>query len=318
MDKKLAQAWKMVIVAVSFLTFPFNGNAQITYSEKGLSIQGAPQHKYLGLTIDKYLGMYWTCKTSNFFQLDISPANPRLAGTGNEIVFYNSATNTFNDIQVANVYNYSDARAKENVCSLNSGLETILKLRPVTYTWKDENSKADTVSTRSIELAYGPKEDQMTQYGFLAQEVEEVFPDAVKTDEEGHKLINYTAIIPVLVQSIQELQGVIDEQATTIASLNSRIVESDLPISESRNKIISCSPNPTNSNITFKYKLDKFANDAYILISDLTGNQEMRITGLLGKEEVSANVSGLKTGLHIATLITGNSVQDSKQIVVTR
>lgn len=243
-----------------------------------------------------------------------------MAGTGNEIVFYNSATNTFNDIQVASVYNYSDARAKENVCSLNSGLETILKLRPVTYTWKDnDSSKTDAVSTRSVEeLAYGPKEDRTTQYGFLAQEVEEVFPDAVKTDEEGRKLINYTAIIPVLVQSIQELQGVINEQATTIASLNNRVVESDLSISESRNKILSCSPNPTNSNITFTYKLDKFANDAYILISDLTGNQEMRVTGLSGKEEVSTNVSGLKTGLHIATLITGNNVQDSKQIIVTR
>ena len=98
-----------------FTLLPMGMNAQITYSSGNLNINNAPKHNYLGLTVNKWLGMYWTCKTNNFFQLDISPANPRLAGTGNQVVFYNSATSTFNSIQVANVYNYSDARAKDNI-----------------------------------------------------------------------------------------------------------------------------------------------------------------------------------------------------------
>lgn len=45
-------------------------------------------------------------------------------------------------------------------------------------------------------------------------------PDAVKTDEEGHKMINYTVLIPLLVQSVQDLTLQIEEQKSLIAELS--------------------------------------------------------------------------------------------------
>ena len=203
-----------------FTLLPMGMNAQITYSSGNLNINNAPKHNYLGLTVNKWLGMYWTCKTNNFFQLDISPANPRLAGTGNQVVFYNSATSTFNSIQVANVYNYSDARAKDNIKPLTTGLDAVLQLRPVSYTWKPETAVTLAATESGSSVANGPVEEGQTQYGFLAQEVEAVLPDAVKTDEEGHKMINYTAIIPMLVQAVQQLQATVDAQSVKIAELS--------------------------------------------------------------------------------------------------
>lgn len=44
---------------------------------------------------------YWISYENKFFQIDLTPANPRLAGTGDQVVFYNTNTRTFNDIQVA-------------------------------------------------------------------------------------------------------------------------------------------------------------------------------------------------------------------------
>ena len=61
------------------------------------------------MTANDWNGTYLTCKDSNFFQVDVTPDNPRLAGTGNQVVFFNTETSTFNSVQVANVYNYSDA-----------------------------------------------------------------------------------------------------------------------------------------------------------------------------------------------------------------
>ena len=319
--KTSIQKWLLYTVAiVSLFATSSVANAQITYTSGKLSIEGAPAHSYLGITINKMNGLYLTCKTSNFFQLDLTPANPRIAGTGNQVVFYNSATSKFNSIQVASVYNYSDARAKENVESLNSGLNTILNLRPVTYTWKNSTATdaASSFSASDTPVAYGPEEDNTIQYGFLAQEVEEVIPDAVKTDEEGHKLINYTALIPVLVQSVQELQGIIDEQAATISGLRSKMTEKGTLMSESANKLVSCSPNPTQGEMTFTYELEDNCVNAYILISDLSGNQEMKIENLFGESKVSKNLSGLRSGLHIATLVVNDNIQDSKQIIVNR
>lgn len=45
------------------------------------------------------------------------------------------------------------------------------------------------------------------EIGLLAQEVEQVLPNVVLTDPDGKKLINYTAIIPVMIQAIKELKA---------------------------------------------------------------------------------------------------------------
>ena len=76
--KTSIQKWLLYTVAiVSLFATSSVANAQITYTSGKLSIEGAPAHSYLGITINKMNGLYWTCKTSNFFQLDLTPANPR-------------------------------------------------------------------------------------------------------------------------------------------------------------------------------------------------------------------------------------------------
>ena len=44
------------------------------------------------------------------------------------------------------------------------------------------------------------------QYGFLAQEVEQVLPQAVHTGSDGYKSVNYSALIPLLTEGIKALQ----------------------------------------------------------------------------------------------------------------
>lgn len=130
----------------------------------------------------------------------MTPAATRLASHYDQVVFYNTKTSTFNSIQVKNVYNYSDARAKTNVQSLNNGLDYILKLRPVSYTFSDN-------SDRSLFKTGG----NGNEIGLLAQEVEKVLPNVVITDPDGKKLINYTAIIPVMIDAIKALQAEVEK-----------------------------------------------------------------------------------------------------------
>jgi hypothetical protein len=44
----------------------------------------------------------------------------------------------------------------------------------------------------------------------IAQELEEVLPNLVFTDEEGRKLVDYVSLIPVLIDAIQSLQKEVD------------------------------------------------------------------------------------------------------------
>lgn len=79
----------------------------------------------------------------------------------------------------------SDLRLKTDLKALNNAVETISKLGGYTYTLKDEKRRRG---------------------GLIAQEVESVFPEAVRTDSKGYKSIDYNAIIALLVNAIKELK----------------------------------------------------------------------------------------------------------------
>ena len=290
--------------------------AQITYNGNILNIGGAEENGRFNLLIDKFSGLSWTFNNrTKYLHIDVTPANPRISGTGNQIVFYNSFTNTHNSIQVANVYNSSDERAKTNIQTLSSGLNTVLNLRPVSYNWKNDNNTKSLKSENTLNLST-ELEREKTQYGFIAQEVEKILPDAVITDENGFKLINYTAIIPHLVQSVQELQGVVAEQKTEIENLTSQLNYPNNNIS--LNKITKCTPNPTSGIITFEYSLSESSSMATILITDLTGAIKDTFDCLPLSVSITKDFYSLKDGIYIATLSVNGDVKDSKQFVVRK
>ena len=90
-------------------------------------------------------------------------------------------------------------RLKINIEDNTGGLDTILALHPITYTWYTEN---DT-NTKSL--------------GFLAQEVEEILPKLVRTDPDGYKQLNTISLIPVLTKAIQELNEKMETLSPAIA-----------------------------------------------------------------------------------------------------
>ena len=230
-NKLIIMKKRFYIISTTIFLFlcAIAANAQIVYTNDKISINGASTNNIYGLEINDWNGMYWTCKNQGcFFLLDVSSTHPCIAGTGDQIVFYNSQISRFNSIQVSNVYYISDARAKKNIEPLQNGFNSIMKLRPVTYKWKSRADIPESVrnlSTQDKSINCG--NDNTTQYGFLAQEVEQIVPDAVITDEEGHKLINYTAIIPMLVQAVQELQMTVEKQKEEIDNLLKQIDESN-------------------------------------------------------------------------------------------
>jgi len=309
---------KKNIYRVSFIVLMFSFtvslHAQIVYSDTKLNINNATADNVYGLNIHKWPGMYWTCKTSNFFQLDVSPGNPRLAGTGDRITFYNTQTGVYNSIEVANVYNYSDARAKYDIQTLSSGLNSILNLRSVSYQWKSPDAENNmlTNSSDSTTLASGPEEEGI-QYGFLAQEVENVIPDIVKTDDSGHKMVNYTAIIPLLVQSVQELKAIVDIQNQKIEQLMQSYQNKNLQNIDGRNKIVSCSPNPSSGEVMIKTSLAEDVKSAYIIIRNLSGNEEKRM--LVSDSLLTTDISNLDSGIHIVSLIVNGCLCDSSRLI---
>jgi hypothetical protein len=177
-------------------------NAQIKYGSEGILL-GNINERYSYYAITAALnGMYFKHTNGRFLQLDVATTGaPRIAGHNNQIVFYNSSTDTFNAIQVSQVLNYSDARAKTGVRDFTNGIDVIKRLRPVSYNFTGSQTR---ITSPNIYTGTN------SELGLIAQELEEVLPNLVFTDEEGRKLVDYVSLIPVLIDAIQSLQKEVD------------------------------------------------------------------------------------------------------------
>jgi len=91
----------------------------------------------------------------------------------------------------------SDARYKTNINPLENPLATILNMRGVSYDWKRDDFK-------SMNFGAG------RQIGFIAQELEKVLPELVHTDSKGYKSVNYSHVVPVLVEAVKTLNAKVE------------------------------------------------------------------------------------------------------------
>ena len=85
----------------------------------------------------------------------------------------------------------SDYRMKKNIKPLENGLKRLCELKPVKFDWKENDSSTE---------------------GFIAHEVQEIFPDAISGEKDGELMqgMDYGRITPLLVKAIQELTAKVE------------------------------------------------------------------------------------------------------------
>jgi hypothetical protein len=92
----------------------------------------------------------------------------------------------------------SDQRLKYNVEKIDDALIKVMKLRGVRFRWKQRTP--------------GDTPDKEMQIGLIAQEVERVYPELVKTGHGGYKFVTYANITAILIEALKEQQKIISEQ----------------------------------------------------------------------------------------------------------
>jgi hypothetical protein len=139
-----------------------------------------------------------------------------LTSNFNSVDALGSSTRRWTTVFALNgIINTSDRREKKNIEPLNYGLNEVMKLKPVTFNWKDRED--------------GKK------IGFIAQELQEVISEVVvdteytknrdgsMTSKPMERLgVYYSDIIPVLTKAIQEQQVMIEELKKEVAALKAK------------------------------------------------------------------------------------------------
>ena len=109
-------------------------------------------------------------------------------------------------LKTSGITEISDMRWKKNIVPIDNALTRVMRLRGVTYNWKREEFK-----DKNFESG--------TQIGLIAQEVEKVFPELVKTDVNGYKSVEYSKVVAILIQAVKEQQVIITSQQEQITDL---------------------------------------------------------------------------------------------------
>ncbi|MEA3495506.1 MAG: tail fiber domain-containing protein [Bacteroidota bacterium] len=102
----------------------------------------------------------------------------------------------------------SDLRFKKNIQPLENVLERLLTIQPVYYYFKNQRIHPSG-----------------KQLGVIAQEVNEVFPELVRKEDNGYYSVSYSKFSSVLIQAIKEQQQIIDEQKNKIKLIEDKYIE---------------------------------------------------------------------------------------------
>ena len=236
------------------------------------------------------------------------------------------------------IFDVSDRQFKTNIKDLDNALSRINQLQPKSY-----DMKADEFGG----LTFG-RNDEM---GFIAQEVQEVFPELVKscvspvdpytmggqpskTEPFEFLAVNYVGLIPVLTKGIQEQQAMINEQANVIKTQEAVIADlvarvSKLETKQNSNieavidgnnaRLEQNTPNPFEGTTAIGYFIPEHTSSAKLIISDMTGREIKSIDiNTIGNGTVQLTAGALSAGNYTYTLVADGVVVGTKFLSVAK
>jgi hypothetical protein len=236
------------------------------------------------------------------------------------------------------VFETSDERLKENVTVLTDAIGKINQLKPSVYEFKKD------ARFKALALPKG------SHYGLIAQDLEKVFPVLVKEttkllhrsmplandrqkelltagntqDKEKItiKAVNYTALIPILVRAIQELDSIYKSE---INGLKEEIEELKLAVNNlgSGNLLPSKAtmkqnvPNPVMNATTIGYFIPKETRSARILIANAKG-QQLKVFNVTGDGSVNFSAGTLAAGTYTYSLEVNGIISVTKKMIIAK
>ena len=256
----------------------------------------------------------------------LSPGNYRLAVNG--------------QISTSATFTTSDEKLKRNIKDMQEKRSDYVKklkqLNGKSYEKMVESSKdnaadierrvaegkipKDKASEALKELNERKKDTYVTEYGFIAQDVKKLFPELVQEDADGVLALNYTGLIPVLLEAIKDLQDRVEKLEQGNIDKGISIRSSDYAANDeiaSNSEYLSQNvPNPVDGSTIIKYSLPEGVTQASIVIYSTSGSviKMIPIDATTKSGSITLHSSDLAKGINIYNLTANGVVLGSKKL----
>ncbi len=240
-------------------------------------------------------------------------------------------------------YFQSDLNSKKHVTSIDGEqmLSKLMKLSGHKYEFKTASEleplyNDGTFTSINDTMMVIPDLPEGQHYGLLAQEVEKDFPELVFRDPATNIMaINYSGMIPVLLEALKEQQRILTSYEDRFVSLESKLeiksIENELKSFNIQDETASAdddilqytmlyqnSPNPFNQVTTIRFVIPEKVNQAMLYIYNMQGMQvQSHKISDRGHSALEIQGAVLKPGMYLYTLITDGRAIDTKRMILT-
>jgi len=277
------------------------------------------------------------------------------------------STSSIRQVKVnGNIVWGSDIRMKENIIDLSGSLSRLKQLQSVSYNLKEEKKEevipekflkeGVDIDALKAEIEKAPKTNEYLLnrnfYGFIAQDVQNIFPDLVYADNEDMLSIDYVGMIPLLLNGLQEQQQLIEnlqQKETEFVNkqirmqqeiealkdaLNScckisqdeypmnapNIIEQNSNINSSEKMMLyQNAPNPFHEITTIKCYIPQTIQKAELCIYNMQGTQVKCVTvSERGNVNVQLKAGQLTAGVYTYLIIGDKRTSEAKQMILTK
>jgi hypothetical protein len=226
----------------------------------------------------------------------------------------------------------SDQNVKTNVETLTNALDKVKQMRGVSYEWSSS-------AQNDMNL------DSLQHIGFIAQEIAAIEPLLTFVDDSSLVHVNYDRVVPLLVESVKELDdkilakdSIIENLEIRLAYLESCIRNANIceegnrainqnPATETNYRSVELtnnnsiildqnSPNPFAENTIINYNIPTDVVEAKLMFYDLNGRiiKELIIEER-GESKLTVYGTNLKTGVYTYSLIADGELIATKKMV---
>jgi len=232
----------------------------------------------------------------------------------------------------------SDERLKSDIKPLTKEIDKLYQLQGKSY--KKAAIVIDAPDSLSIALRAENKQaivKDVAEFGYLAQELKEVFPELVSMDSTtGYYAVNYIGLIPVIVEALKDQQVQIREQQKMIEALqkeknntlkSAEIEESEaiqnMYLSDNANvetlKLYQNAPNPFNERTTVKCYVPQQIQKVQLCVYNMQGVQVQCITIVeRGNVSIEIEAGALSAGVYSYVLLGDGAASETKQMILTK
>jgi hypothetical protein len=210
----------------------------------------------------------------------------------------------------------SDRNIKDDIHTIDSAGSKLSRITGVTYTLKKEKQNP---------AVYGTANEYM---GVIAQDVEAVAPQAVKTLNDGTKAVCYEMLVGLLIEGYKEQAAKVDKLQNDLdqccAKTNGKTERSINPSSTDntgngdRTYLKQNNPNPFNKETIIEYNIIESGN-ASILVFDMNGKLLKTIpVKIPGKGSITISANDFAAGMYYYSLIVNDTEIDTKKMILTQ